>query len=109
MSYWNGKRALIIGGSAGLGRALADVLAQHGARLAVVARRQQQLDAAAEELIARGADVLSIVGDVTNMDDVERLKECVQSAWGGIDLLCHCAGRSMRGTALTTSPADFRD
>jgi short-subunit dehydrogenase len=109
MSYWNGKRALIIGGSAGLGRALADVLAQHGARLAIVARRQQPLDAAVQELKARGADVLSIAADVTNLDDVKRLSESVHAAWGGIDLLCHCAGRSMRGTALTTTPTDFRD
>jgi uncharacterized protein len=109
MSYWNGKRALIVGGSAGLGRALADVLAQHGARLAIVARGQQQLEAAAQDLKSRGADVLSIPADVTNLDDVKRLSESIHGAWGGIDLMCHCAGRSMRGTTLTTTPADFRD
>ena len=109
MSYWSGKRALIIGGSAGLGRALADVLAQHGARLAIVARRQEPLDAAAQELKTRGTEVLSVTADVTKHDDIERLSESVQNAWGGIDLLCHCAGRSMRGTALATPAADFRD
>ncbi len=98
-----------MGGSAGLGRALADVLAQHGARLAIVARRQQLLDAAAQELKATGTHVLSVPADVTNADDVARLGATVQSAWGGVDLLCHCAGRSMRGTALATSAADFRE
>ncbi len=68
MSYWSGKRALIIGGSAGLGRVLADVLAQHGARLAIVARRQQPLDVAAQDLKVRGAEVLSIAADVTNLE-----------------------------------------
>src|SRR4029079_4033079 len=100
MSYWSGKRALIIGGSAGLGRALADVLAQHGARLAIVARRQQPLDAAVQELKDSGADVLSVAADVTKADDIKRVDDSIQSAWGGIDLLAHCAGRSMRGTAL---------
>ena len=57
MSYWQGKRALIIGGSAGLGRAIADVLAQYGARIAIVGRRQSQLDIATKELKACGADV----------------------------------------------------
>jgi uncharacterized protein len=109
MSYWSGKRALIIGGSAGLGRALADVLAQHGARLAIIARRQQPLDAAAQELKARGAEVLSIAADVTNVDDIKRFGDAVQHEWSGVDLLCHCAGRSMRGTALATSAADFRE
>src|SRR4051794_15787595 len=108
MSYWNGKRALIVGGSAGLGRALADVLAQHGARLAIVARGQAPLDAATSELKACGAKVFSITADVTKADDIKRVGVLVQSAWGGIDLVCHCAGRSMRGTVLATTPADFR-
>jgi short-subunit dehydrogenase len=109
MSYWNGKRALIVGGSAGLGRALADVLAQHGARLAIVARRQQPLEAATQELKSSGAEVLSIPADVTKRDDIKRLGDSIHGGWGGIDLLCHCAGRSMRGTALATTAADFRD
>src|SRR5204862_2992782 len=90
-------------------RALADVLAQHGARLAIVARRQQPLDAAAQVLKASGAEVLSIAADVTKRDDVKRVGDSIHGAWGGTDLLCHCAGRSMRGTALATNAADFRE
>lgn len=108
MSYWRGKRAVIVGGSAGLGRALADVLSEHGARLAIVARRQPLLAAATQELKDRGADALSIAADVTNADDIHRLGATVLNAWGGIDLLCHCAGRSMRGTVLATTADDFR-
>src|SRR5205823_5343094 len=109
MSYWQGKRAVIVGGSAGLGRVLADVLAEHGARLALVARRPHGLEAAVQELKARGANVLSVAADATNADDINQLGATVQSAWGGIDLLCHCAGRSMRGTALATTTDDFRE
>lgn len=108
MSYWKGKRALIVGGSAGLGRAVADVLAQHGARLAIVARSEQPLKIAAEELRARGGEVLSFAADVTKKEHIQRFAESIQAAWGGIDFLCHCAGRSMRGTALATSTADYR-
>jgi short-subunit dehydrogenase len=109
MSYWSGKRVLIIGGSAGLGRALADVLVEHRARVAVVARRPQPLEAVAQQLKSRGADVLSIAADVTKADDVNRINAAVQTRWGGVDMLCHCAGRSMRGTILATSAADFRE
>jgi short-subunit dehydrogenase len=109
MSYWSDKRALIVGGSAGLGRALADVLAEHGARVAIVARRQKPLDAAAAALKARGGDLLTIAADATKADDLKRVKDTVISAWGGVDLLCHCAGRSMRGTVLSTSTSDFRE
>jgi short-subunit dehydrogenase len=109
MTYWHGKRAVITGGSAGLGRALASTLVQRGARVAVVARGQQLLDATTKELKARGGNVLAVAADVTKQDDVTRLASAVKSAWGGLDLLCHCAGRSMRGTVLATSADEFRE
>jgi short-subunit dehydrogenase len=109
MSYWQGKRAVVTGGSSGLGRVLADVLVNQGARVAIVARRQSQIETAAQELRARGGNVLAIPADVTIQDDIERVGATVRSAWGGLDLLCHCAGRSMRGTALSTSVDEFRE
>ena len=109
MSYWRGKRAVVTGGSAGLGRAIATALVQHGAKVAIVARGQASLDEAAQQLKALGGDVLAVAADVTKQEDVDRLASTVTSAWGGLDLLCHCAGRSMRGTVLGTSPDDFRD
>lgn len=109
MSYWRGKRAVVTGGSAGLGRALANELASRGASVALVARGQQALDATVEELRARSGNTLAIAADVTNQTDVDRASSTVISAWGGIDLLCHCAGRSMRGTALATSVDEFRN
>jgi short-subunit dehydrogenase len=109
MTYWQGKRAVVTGGSSGLGRVLAGVLVKHGARVAIVARRAAQIDAATEELRACGGNVLGIPADVTVQSDIDRLTTAVQSAWGGLDLLCHCAGRSMRGTALSTSAEEFRE
>jgi short-subunit dehydrogenase len=109
MSYWRGKRAVVTGGSAGLGRALANALVSRGAHVAIVARGQEALDATAQELKARGEHVLAVAADVTHAADVERISSTVMAAWGGLDVLCHCAGRSMRGTALSTSVEEFRD
>lgn len=109
MDYWRGKRAVITGGSAGLGRAMAEVLVERGARVALVARGQVALDDAVQNLKARGGDVWGIAADVTKPEEVERLSAAVHSAWSGLDLLCHCAGRSMRGTILSTSPDEFRE
>ena len=109
MGYWQGKRAVVTGGSAGLGRVLAGALAERGARVAIVARRQEPLDKAAEELRGYGAGVLAVAADVTNQTDVDRLAATVHSAWGGIDLLCNCAGRSMRGTVLATPAEKFQE
>ena len=95
MNYWRGKRAVITGGSAGLGRALADVLVRYGSRVAIVARRAEPLEKTAVYLRNMGGNVIAVTADVTNASDVERLAATVQSAWGGLDLLCNCAGRSM--------------
>jgi uncharacterized protein len=108
MSYWRGKRAVVTGGSAGLGRALAKVLVQHGARVAIVARGQEALDAAAHELKSLGGEVLTVAADVTNQDDINRLTSTIENALGGLDFLCHSAGRSMRGTVASTSVDEFR-
>jgi uncharacterized protein len=109
MSDWRGKRAVITGGSAGLGRALAGELADRGARVAIVARGQDALNTTADELRGKGGEVLTVAADVTNRDGVQHLADAVQRAFGGVDLFCHCAGRSMRGTALGTPVAEYRD
>jgi short-subunit dehydrogenase len=108
MNYWRGKRAVVTGGSAGLGRAIAAELVRHGARVAIVARGKDALDAAAEDLRSHGGNVLAAAADVTNPDDVNRLASTIASAWGGLDFLCHSAGRSMRGTIASTSVDEFR-
>jgi uncharacterized protein len=122
MTYWQDKRAIITGGSSGLGRVLALALAARGARVAVVARGQQQLDDAVAELqisfgrregpgevSANQQDIFAVTADVTQAADVARLADTVRDRWGGVDFLCHAAGRSMRGDALDTSPEQFRE
>jgi short-subunit dehydrogenase len=107
MTYWRGKRAVVTGGSAGLGRAIASSLVEHGARVLLVARGQAKLDEAAGQLKSRGSEVLAASADVTVQADMDRLAATVRDAWGGLDLFCHSAGRSMRGTVLATSTDDF--
>jgi short-subunit dehydrogenase len=92
-----------------LGRALASVLAERGARVAVVARGQTALESTAQQLRALGGDVVPIAADVTDSGDISRLVDSLTRQWGGLDLIGHCAGRSMRGTVLTTTAAEFRE
>jgi short-subunit dehydrogenase len=107
MQYWQGKRALVTGGSSGLGRALTAALVERGARVAIVARNQAALDQAAEEISA-GGEVVPIAADVTVATDFERMAATVRERFCGLDLFCHCAGLSMRGEVMKTSPDDFR-
>jgi short-subunit dehydrogenase len=98
MSPWQDKSCLITGGSAGLGLALGQALAERGARVVLVARRQGPLDAAVAQITARGGRATAIAGDAAIQADVGRL-----------DMLCNCAGRSTRAAVLDTTPADFQE
>ncbi len=77
--------------------------------MAVVARGQESLDATVAALTASGSDVFAVPADVTSAADVERLAITVHERWGGVDFVAHCAGRSMRGDAITTSPEQFQE
>jgi uncharacterized protein len=109
MSYWLNKRAVILGGSSGLGRALAEVLLDRGTRVAIVARGQEALNKAVAELSAPGEEVFAHAADVTSAADVERLAIAIRERWHGVDFVAHCAGQSMRGDAITTSPDEFQE
>jgi short-subunit dehydrogenase len=108
MSYWKNKVCLITGSSAGLGFAIGEALLCRGARVVLNGRRPDALDAAAEKLRRSGGEAHAIAGDVTWQEDVDRISAEVGEKFGGLDLLCNCAGRSTRGTVLDTTPEDFQ-
>ena len=83
---------LITGASRGLGRALALQLARSGASLALCARDQARLDAAAAEARAAGAaDVLAVAADIAEVRDVDRLVAVTLDRYGRIDVLVNNA------------------
>src|SRR5438105_12303516 len=82
-----GKVVLITGGSRGLGLELAREFARRGARLAICARDDDELDRACADLRAGGADVLGIQCDVTLQNQVDAMARGVVGHFGGIDVL----------------------
>ncbi|WP_096284589.1 SDR family oxidoreductase [Mycobacterium ahvazicum] len=91
-----GKRILVTGASSGIGEAGAERLAEHGATVVVVARRQELLDALAERITVAGGDAVAVPCDVSDMDAVDALVTDVDKRLGGIDILINNAGRSIR-------------
>ncbi|HWO73578.1 MAG TPA: SDR family oxidoreductase [Dehalococcoidia bacterium] len=90
-----GKRAIVTGASAGIGRAIAKALAEEDVRLAVVARRGPLLQALAEEIAATGAPrPLVIEQDILAEDAAEAIASASMAALGGVDILVNCAGGS---------------
>jgi short-subunit dehydrogenase len=106
--FWKQRTCLVTGASAGLGFAIAEALAERGARVALVARHRESLHRAASVLQASGAEVAPVAADVTREEDVQRLADAVRARWGGLDMLCNCAGRSTRSDILSATPEDFR-
>ena len=82
------RRALVMGGTKGLGRSIADALAEEGAALVISGRDQGRLDEAASALLAKGASsAVGIVADVASGEDMDRLAEASVAAMGGVDIL----------------------
>lgn len=98
-----GKRALVTGASSGIGLALAAALAQAGAQVTVAARREDQLQALVEALLAQGHSADYLVMDVANVEHT--ISQVAQH--GPYDVLVNSAGLAIHGPALDTQPADF--
>jgi 3-oxoacyl-[acyl-carrier protein] reductase len=105
---FDGRRALVVGGSYGIGLASARLMAGEGAQLALASRSAENLANAADE-IARlaAARPATIVTDVTEEGAADRLAEAIGSRWDGLDVLVTAVGGSMRAGFEELSDADW--
>lgn len=89
------KRCLVTGASRGIGRSIATVLAEEGARVAVVARRESLLRELAEEIVEAGYQrPLVLVEDLTQQDGIDSVYSTMEKNFGGLDVLVNNAGGS---------------
>src|SRR4030095_2852069 len=87
------KIALVAAASRGLGRAVAEELANEGASLVICARKQETIERVANEIAAATkANVIGVAGDVSNPDDVTRLVQSADDHFGRIDILVTNSG-----------------
>ena len=96
-----GRVAVVIGGTSGIGRALTRGLAEAGADVIATSRRQQQVDETAAEIEGLGRRSLAVASDVCDRSSLESLASEVLSRFGQIDILINCAGRIKRTPTLT--------
>jgi 3-oxoacyl-[acyl-carrier protein] reductase len=95
----SGRTALVCGASSGLGLASAEALSEEGANVVLFARRAEELEAHAERLGG-----VSVGGDVTNDDDLERAVATAVERYGGVDVLVWNGGGPPPGGALDADP-----
>jgi NAD(P)-dependent dehydrogenase (short-subunit alcohol dehydrogenase family) len=104
----DGRVALITGGSRGLGLQIAEGLGEAGATLAIAARREPELAAAATHLASRGIRALALPFDVTQPDAVQAVIDRVVADLGHLEILVNDAGATW-GAPLAEIPLDAWD
>lgn len=103
-----GRRALITGGSRGIGFAVAEALAAEGAAVGLIARDAAGLAAAAERLGPRGVPVATAVADVTDTPQLRSAVDDIATALGGLDhLVANAGGTVGRGNLTSAGDGDF--
>jgi NAD(P)-dependent dehydrogenase (short-subunit alcohol dehydrogenase family) len=96
-----------MGGTTGLGRAIALGLAEAGAEVVASSRRKEQVERVATEIYALGRRTLRVTSDVVERETVQTLHDEVVKAFGKVDILVNAAGITFKGPTLDLNEADW--
>jgi NAD(P)-dependent dehydrogenase (short-subunit alcohol dehydrogenase family) len=106
----SGKRALVTGGTKGIGAAIAIDLAQQGCDVAINGRHDDaQMAAVRQAVEATGRKCVSIIADVAQPEDIDRLVREAEAGLGGLDVLVHSAGGASLGRIDDCSPEQWKE
>ena len=103
-----GRVALVTGASSGLGERFAEVLAEAGAAVVLVARRAERLDAVADRIGKAGGKALAVAADVRDHDAMHRAFATTEKAFGPVDILVNNAGVAHADRAIELSETEWR-
>jgi len=102
-----GKVAVVLGGTSGLGRAIAMGLAEAGADLVASSRRADVVEETAKAVETMGRRTIRAASDVTDRRSLEKLRDAVLKAFGRVDILVNAAGRTKRTPSLDVSDEEW--
>lgn len=104
MKQWNlnGKKALVTGGSKGIGKAVVAEFLALGAEVLFTGRNAEEITAVEEVFRDQGYSVYGIMADASSNDHRHRLKEWITERWGRLDILVNNAGINIRKKAMLT-------
>ena len=99
---------VVTGASSGVGRACARAFGARGAKVGLISRNTEALEAAADEIRQDGGSALVLPVDVADADAVEQAAAQVEAAWGRIDVWVNCAMATVFAPVARTTPDEFR-
>ena len=102
-----GKTAVVVGGTSGIGRAIAHGLAEAGADVVPTSRRIEQVNATANEIEQRGRRSLRVSSDVLDRGSLKSVLNESLKAFGKVDILVNCAGRTKRAPTIDFPDEDW--
>jgi NAD(P)-dependent dehydrogenase (short-subunit alcohol dehydrogenase family) len=103
-----GRVAVVMGGTTGLGHAIALGLAEAGADVIASSRRQQQVDQVAAEIEQLGRKSLRLISDVRDRATIEALHQATMTEFGKVDILVNAAGITFKSPTEELSEADWQ-
>ena len=103
-----GKAAFVTGGGSGIGAGIAKRLAEQGAKVALLGRKVEKLDAVAKEITARGGTAMCVPADVRDYASLEKAVNDAAAAFGRLDVLVNSAAGNFLAPAATLSANGFR-
>ncbi len=98
-----GKVAVVTGGTDGIGKATALMLAREGARVALCSRRAEAVTKTVDDIARAGGEAFGLAADMSKAADIERFVNAVIERFGRVDILINNAGTSARGAFLEVS------
>jgi NAD(P)-dependent dehydrogenase (short-subunit alcohol dehydrogenase family) len=104
-----GKVAVVIGGTSGIGRSIAEGLADAGADVVPTSRRQEMVEQTAANIERRGRRSLRVRSDVSDRQSLEDVLKRTLESFGKVDILVNSAGRTQRAPTLTFSESDWNE
>lgn len=104
-----GRVAVVVGGTSGIGQALARGLAEAGADVIPTGRRADLVDVAAKEIEALGQRSMRVTSDVLDRVSLQSLLDKTVAQFGNVDILVNAAGRTKRTPFLAVSEAEWTD
>ena len=103
----NGRNAVVVGATSGIGKAIALALAEAGANVVPTGRRADLCDEVASMIEARGRMSLSHPVDVSDRASIASLRDAALARFGQIDILVNCAGRTKRTPTLQVTDEEW--